>query len=45
MYNLFIDPLLYTVALIDIMEPHFHWICMLPTTDILDSITTSSAAT
>jgi len=44
MYNLFIDPLLYTVALTD-MEPHFHWLYMLPTTDILDSMPISSAAT
>jgi hypothetical protein len=34
--KLFIDSLLYTVALSDIMDPQFHWIYMLLTTDILD---------
>ena len=36
MDNLFIDPLLYTVALSNFMEPQFHWIYMRPTTYILD---------
>jgi len=35
--NLYIDLLLYTVALSDMMDPQFHWIYLLPTTDILDN--------